>query len=309
MTEQKGRDKNALCDLLMKEGLVGFQNEENVARAALLTGLAQDLGREDGLKCVLSWFEALDKKNIQGEHSILLDYNWANAIAGNRYGTQWKWDQPTLAREIYLLRRAVSHPRFSAQDAVFRCMCLNNLGKRLEVAGRSIEALDCWGRALEVNPNFGMSLCNRAKALAQYGGALGDEERALFLWAAHREAEAALAPTAIYTSTRDEASRRQALGLKQWIESFLDVKGLETVLSMPDGQETPRTEEELAYRRWCLENRLYLNPANDICRLSIAAYDSMCLPAQVVPVDAPHIFDGFFDQMKQEFVSARWLLY
>jgi hypothetical protein len=99
------------------------------------------------------------------------------------------------------------------------------------------------------------------------------------------------------------------LDLKQWIESFLDVKEVETVLRMPDGQEKSRTEEELAYRRWCLDNRLYLNPANDIGRLSIAAYDSMCLPAQVVPLDAPHIFDGFFDQMKQEFVSARWLLY
>jgi LA2681-like HEPN len=28
-----------------------------------------------------------------------------------------------------------------------------------------------------------------------------------------------------------------------------------------------------------------------------------------VPVDAPHKFESFFDQMKQEYVSARWLLY
>jgi hypothetical protein len=28
-----------------------------------------------------------------------------------------------------------------------------------------------------------------------------------------------------------------------------------------------------------------------------------------VPVDAPYRFKSFFDQMKQEYVSARWLLY
>jgi hypothetical protein len=28
-----------------------------------------------------------------------------------------------------------------------------------------------------------------------------------------------------------------------------------------------------------------------------------------VPVDSPHVFGSFFDQLKQEYVSARWLLY
>ena len=142
----------------------------------------------------------LSKRAFVGKQAILLDYSRANAIAGERYGTQWQWEQPTLAREIFYLRRAVSHQEFRTDSEVTKCMCLNNLGNRLRVAGRVIEALEYWRRALEVQPNFGMALCNRAIILADYAEALEDTgQRALFLWVAHKEASAALAPTALYT--------------------------------------------------------------------------------------------------------------
>ena len=102
---------------------------------------------------------------------------------------------------------------------------LNNLGNRLRVAGRAIEALACWRRALEVQPNFGMALCNRAKILADYARALEDRgEQALLLWVAHKEASAALAPTAAYTDVRDERNREEVKTLKEWIESIVDVE-------------------------------------------------------------------------------------
>ena len=105
---------------------------------------------------------------------FFLIYSRANAIAGERYGTEWQWEQATLARELYYLRRAVSHQKFAQMSDILRCKCLNNLGNRLRVAGRAIEALECWRRALEVQPNFGMALCNRAKILADYAKALED---------------------------------------------------------------------------------------------------------------------------------------
>ena len=87
-----------------------------------------------------------------------------------------------------------------------------------------IEALDYWRRALEVQPNFGMALCNRARVLADYAEALEDTgKRALFLWVAHKEASAALAPTAVYTHPHDERTREAAKRLKEWIESVMDV--------------------------------------------------------------------------------------
>jgi hypothetical protein len=309
MTEQENLRKNLLCNLLMKEGLDGWRDEENVARASLLTDLAVELERKDGLACALAWYEALEQKGICGEQAILIDYNRANAIAGERYGTEWQWEQPTLAREMFYLRRAVSHQEFAQAPDVLKCKCLNNLGNRLDVAGRAIEALECFSGALVVQPNFGMALCNRAKTLADYAKALEDGgEQGLLLWVAHKEALAALAPTAIYTDARDERNRGAVKKIKEWIESVVDVEGIASLdpLKWPD---TSATDEERHYRRWCLVNRLYLNPLNDLGRYSVATDDSMALPTQVVPADAPHIFGSFFDQMKQEYVSVRWFLY
>jgi hypothetical protein len=155
-----------------------------------------------------------------------------------------------------------------------------------------------------------MALCNRARAFATYAGAFQDNGvKALFLWMAHREATTALASNSIFTDPTDQRNRERTRELKEWIESVLDIQAiaaLDDPLAWPDASAT---EEERLYRRWCLANRLYLNPANDLGSYTLASTDSMQLAAHVVRVDARDRFDSFFDQMKQEYVSARWLLY
>jgi hypothetical protein len=309
MTDQERLHTNALCDLLMKEGIDGRQDEDAVARTCSLSDLAVELGRKDSLACALAWHETLEQKGIRGEQAIVLDLSRANAIAGERYGTAWQWEQPTLAREIFHLRRAISHQKFAQSSAVLRCMCLNNLGNRLRVAGRAIEALECWRRVLEVQPNFGMALVNRARMFANYAEALEDPGvKALFLLMAHKEAMAAVVPTAFYANVRDEANRKMAKDLKEWVESVLDVKGIAAVDPF-QGEDTAATKEECDYHHWCLVNCLYLNPLNDLGPYTVATSDSQGLAAHVIRVDSPHIFESFFDQMKQEYVSVRWLLY
>jgi tetratricopeptide (TPR) repeat protein len=309
MTDQNRENKNNLCDRLMKEGIEGRQDEDAFNRTDLLAELAIELGRQDCLVCAIAWYEVLEHRGIRDELAVLLDASRANAIAGNRYGTEWQWEQPTLAREIFYLRRAVSNPKFNRVSDIERCKILNNLGNRLNVAGRLIEALEYWRRALEVLPNFGMALCNRALGLADYAKALEDPgKQALFLWVAHKEASAALASTAIYTHPHDEHNRKAAKSLKEKIESIMDMEGMAALnpLTWPD---TSASEEERDYRSWCLTNRLYLNPSTDLGSYTVATIDSLGLASHVVPVDAPHTFESFFDQMKQEYVSARWMLY
>jgi tetratricopeptide (TPR) repeat protein len=309
MTNEDRLHKNARCDLLMKEGIQGRQDEDAVIRTEELAELAIELGREDCLACALAWYEVLEQRGIRDELAILCDTGRANAIAGNRYGTKWQWEQTTLACEIFYLRRAVSHPKFNQIHDTIRCMILNNLGNRLRIAGRFIESLEYWRRALEVQPNFGMALCNRALSLAYYAHAFEDTgTQALFLWVAHREASAALAPTAVYTHPRDGNTREATKRIKQWIESVMDLEGMAALnpLTHPD---TSATKEERDYRDWCLKNRLYLNPSFYLGWNAVATPDFLGLPSHVVLVDASHTFESFFDQMKQEYVSARWMLY
>ncbi|MGA2207362.1 MAG: LA2681 family HEPN domain-containing protein [Terracidiphilus sp.] len=310
MTEDERKQKNAICDHLMHEGIDGRDDADAVPRICVLTQFAGELGRKDAIACALGWYEDLDKRGISGEQAVALDYQRANAIANERYGTEWKWEQATLAREIFFLRRAISSPFFAGCDTDLKCMCLNNLGNRLRVAGREIEALDCWRKVLELQPNFGMSLSNRARVLTAYAGAFeNQDEKSLFLWAAHREASAAIAPTALYAAVEnDERNRSKTKELKEWIESILDVKAIDAISPLK-GQEDSGTGEEREYRDWCLANRLYLNLINDLGEHRVAAADTIGLATHVVPVDSPHIFESFFDQMKQEYVSARWSLY
>jgi tetratricopeptide (TPR) repeat protein len=309
MADQNRVDKNILCDRLMNEGIEGRQVDDAFKRVDLLAELAVELERQDCLTCAISWYDVLEKKGIHGELAVHFDASRANAIAGNRYGTKWQWDQPTLAREVFYLRRAVSNPYFKRVSTVEQCKILNNIGNRMQVAGRVIEAIEYWRRALEVLPNFGMALCNQARILTSYAQALEDEgHRTLFLFVAHKEASAALSSTAIYTHPHDQHNREEARQLKEKIESIMDVKAMAALdpLTSPD---ISQSKEEHDYRNWCLTNRLYLNPLNDLGSYTVATTDLLSLASHVVRVDAPHTFESFFDQMKQEYVSARWMLY
>jgi hypothetical protein len=67
--------------------------------------------------------------------------------------------------------------------------------------------------------------------------------------------------------------------------------------------------DEICYRRWCLRHRLFLNPLNDLGEPPIAAGDVVTAPSIAANLnDGPH-FHGFFNQLKQEFVSARFMFY
>src|SRR5271169_603579 len=77
------------------------------------------------------------------------------------------------ARELFLSSPCVSHEKFAEIPETITCMCLNNLGNRMDVAGRAIEALEYWRRALgagQLRDDTG----NRAKTLADYARALED---------------------------------------------------------------------------------------------------------------------------------------
>jgi hypothetical protein len=306
MTDTERRYMAEFCERLMKEGIDGRQERDAVSRTTCLTDLARAIERKDAIACALSSYDVLEQKGIR---NAMLDFGRANALAAERYQTNWQWEQPNLAREIYYLRRAVLHESFGRIPEASRCKILNNLGNRLNVAGRIIEALEYWRRVLEIQPNFGMALSNRARFLAAYAGVLEDDsEKALFLLQAHKEATAALAPQAIYYSADDERLRSTLTRLKERIGSAMDKGGI-THEDPFSSEDTFDNDEERTYRHWCLVNYLYLNPLNDLGPYAIAAEDSLRLGVHVVPVDAPHKFDSFYDQMKQEYVSARWLLY
>src|SRR5262249_50897784 len=98
---------------------------------------------------------------------------------------------------------------------------------------------------------------------------------------------------------------------KKTIEERMDVDAMREQIAAAKQYGLGKSAEERRYRIWCLRNRLFINPLNDLSALPIAACDILTLPSLTTPVGhglMPSII-GFFNQMKQEFVSARYLYY
>jgi hypothetical protein len=70
-----------------------------------------------------------------------------------------------------------------------------------------------------------------------------------------------------------------------------------------------KSDQDAEYHQWVLENGLYLNPLNNISKHSSVAHDYFHLPNMLVPDNDDFPYPGIYNQVKQEFVSARYLYF
>ena len=160
-----------------------------------------------------------------------------------------------------------------------------------------------------------MALANRGYGLKHYGGLLDDDRhRAILLLHAHDGLVAATADDAVYDSIEQKPLSAQ---FASEAESYAAAGDLDHIRALQDLDVPPlgRSKAERTYRLWCLDRRLFLNPLNDLGSHARGAFDDLVLPPIGERFDErPGVFTpppviGFFNQMKQEYVSARFMLY
>ena len=221
----------------------------------------------------------------------------------------WDWEQSDGVNNLLCLRRAISEPTFELMDPVVACQIRTNLANRLNSLGRPMAANEQWLKALEIEPGFAKALANRAKGMAYFASTVYDPGHTVMLLAAARSSfDAALDDCAIWESG-DRASVAPGL-----IEERERVARFLTEAKYDERFDTTRwslgsTDEERTYRRWCLRERLFLNPLNEVYTESVAANDVLHLPSHTYQVDEPARFPSYFNLLKQEYVSARYRLY
>lgn len=276
-----------------------------------LIDLAGQLKREEGLCHALKLGADLAPTGLFSENESTLNYFLGNAWSAIRLlrrkqdESAWEWQQEELENEIIHLRLALREPGFSCLPEVQRCQILTNLGNVLNHIGRFIEALQCWDKALGILSNFPMAYGNKGIGLFYYGRALFDDgHKALFLKAAHGQFKGAMAAAEGLEPGALECFQEYV----QQIERTLSCEFLACPY-VPRKFSMGRSRLEVKYREWCLENRLFLNPLNDLFLESIAARDVLLLPSIVTKMDEGPSALGFYNQMKQEFASARFLLF
>jgi LA2681-like HEPN len=254
--------------------------------------------------------EELQRRSLAPDLASTVHYFRGNAWANRRLARArtegWAWEQPERQEEILEMRRAVQHEGFEQLDTIRQCQILTNLAGQFSSIGRFIDALELWDRTLRLEPRFGMALGNRGLGLSHYARSLFDPGHMRVMLAAAHDALAAAAD-GVYENPSYAPAQAIFEHTRRRIAARVNLEEVRKIDLQNHSLGASREEER--YRAWCLQHRLLINPLNDLGALPIAACDVLTLPSLTVsgPGLCPPESIGFFNQMKQEFVSARQL--
>lgn len=302
-------DPGDILDRLLEEGLTdGLEPDEALVRLGSLIDCSHDLRRVDGLRVATDWVKELNRASLSDADLARLHYFAGNAWSGldellhARGESTWDWERYELEQEVLNLRIAASRVQASASP-LLACQVNTNLGNALSKIGRFVEALQYWNQALAIDSNFGMAIGNRGYGLLNYAKQLFDPGHiALFLERCSADLTRAL---------RGELEP----GVHEWLAPvLLEAKAAAQRLGLPEEtlfheHSLGDSSAEVSYREWCLRHCLFINPLNDLGEHSIAAADVLHLPTMVLGINESPSLLGFFNQLKQEFVSARYMYY
>lgn len=298
--------------LISKENLVGLTTEDALSHIGRVVDISFDVNKIEGLKLAIKLSEELQKRSLSPGQLATSHYFLANAWANLKLllrrgkDRSWDWEQEEAEKELIHLRRALNKEGLLELSNERACEILTNLGNVMNEVGRFVEAIEYWDRALFKVPLFPMSRGNRGYGLTHYAQALYDKgHRVIFFKHAYADLKNALlsSDALLYEDARKDFNK-----YREKIESVLSKKYLDTELDMRTF-DVGTSEQEIEYRQWCLRNRLFLNPLNDLGPYSVAAQDVLTAPNIVVKAGEGPYYFSYFDQMKQEFVSARYLYY
>ncbi|HEX4196312.1 MAG TPA: LA2681 family HEPN domain-containing protein [Caulobacteraceae bacterium] len=296
----------------------GLADEEGMQLAAHLIDRGSDACDDEALtraEVVLDGLtdrETLSPRAVSRSHYFRANlWNSRRKMRSDTNG--WAWRSAEADNEILELRRAIGHSGFAKLHALERAQLLTNLGNALNHIGRFVEAIEAWDRALAFEPRLAMANGNRGLGLSYYASALYDSgHNAVLAVAALDALTRAIAPDALVESLGLDPALAMFGRKKASLDGHFGEAAVADAANL-DGYSLGRGRREQAYRRWCLNNRLFLNPLNDVGPHAIAGQDVMTLPSITVegldggpgPPAVIHYFNG----LKQEFATARYTLY
>lgn len=222
---------------------------------------------------------------------------------------------PERQAELLALSRASNHAGFASLDKVRQCQILTNHANLLNTVGRTIDAIAVWDAALKIIPSFALAWGNRGCGLGDYARIVFDDyERAILALHAFDSLRSSMEEDAFFDSDDPRGAVTYFSGQAREIAGAVNIDAVREMQKLDQGN-AGCSKTERAYRRWCLEHRLFLCPLNDLGRHLAAATDDLMLPPLIEGFNdrpdghLPPPIVGFFSQMKQEYASARLMLF
>ncbi|MFZ0034370.1 MAG: LA2681 family HEPN domain-containing protein [Sedimentisphaerales bacterium] len=300
-------------ELIDKENFAEWSFDKAIQSIGVLVDISCDLSKADGLNHAIKQADILLSKNLSEMQKSTIYYFAGNAWSGLRAlkhsntKAVWDWQQTEIENEI-LNFRLFNRCLTSDKNSSYFCQANTNLGNTLSHVGRFIDAIMYWDAALKCNPSFGMALANKGYGLISYARSLYDNGHVgIFLKFAYSFLKRGLETKEVHLGARkvfDHAIED--------IETRTSKRFLEEALDM-NSHTLGDSEAEKKYRKWCLNNQLFVNPLNDLGPYNIAARDVLSCPSITTSIDDgsyfPPVYFTFYNQLKQEYGSARYLFY
>ena len=283
---------------------------------------ACDNNNKEELTQQMSYIHEYIQSLDDSQERAYLSYCLSNAWNGLRNinheedkSTIWKLEQKELFKEIYYLRKAILEEGFDKLDMNLKLSIYTNLGNVFSHYGRTINALKYYDQALKLNDSFFMALSNRAMCLEVYARLNYDHNhQSLFLKSAYFDYKQA--NIKIQNHLKQDAydgeyykgiQSTNELSTKK-IENYLTRNWLDESIDL-NSHALGESTNEIYYRKWVLDNTLFLNPMNDMGNFSIAAHDPLTLPNMLTRHFGIPKYISYFNQIKQEYISYRYLLF
>lgn len=222
--------------------------------------------------------------------------------------------EESLKKQLYCFRKSIDiieNEEYSKKEYApyvngFMRILYTNYANTLSSCGRKIEAIAQYKKAISIHHSFGMAIGNLGRVYQDYGILDYDDGHQNYF---HHFAYSFLTKAVgcedpdTYEEAKEYFAKLMSRYAPAYVEGFLQKD-----LKIP--QFSYENIEEKLYREWAVENNLFLNTLNDLPVAELCfATDVLQLPNMVVSIDAKPIFHGMFNQIKQEYVYARYQYY
>ena len=305
-------------------GLIDLSKKEYLKRISLLIDFSLDLKRLDGLNHAIINLESFLEQDLTDYEKAEGHYFLANAYSNQRIlkiakdDVIAKWEYPEIEKEILhfrlslkyiqsVMKKSESKHKTSKEEKFWEntrySQICTNLGNLMDNIGRFAEGIEYRNSALSLNQKFGMALGCNGIGYLWYARFLYDRgHQSVFYHTAYHLIKSSLDCDLAYGASENfkrGLSHIQSRIKKAYFEKDLDLNSF----SLGD------SDEEIQYRKWCLQNRLFLNPLNDIGPYPIAAGDILHVPSITTKIGEGPNCQILYNLLKQEFVTARYSYY
>lgn len=306
-------EQDTLKKLLQIKSLSDYSIDSALTLLCDLVDLSCDFKNEDGLRHAILLAHDLKERPKAPFQECYLFYivgnSWADIINLTKPEVNLGWELQGIEAENAIVNfryafKIIQNIRDDDPKTILlKCQIITNLANLLSNVGRFVEAIELWNRALHIDPAFGMALGNRGYGLLHYARVLFDRGHAeLFLKLAYKDFNQSLQSTLAHHAQqafKDSIKHIESIISREFLNSDFNLENF----------SIGRSKEERKYRKWVLLHNLFLNPLNDLGEYPIAGRDILSLPNILKKMDELPSEIGIFNQMKQEFVSARYLFF